>query len=973
MKGETLGHCRILDRLGAGGMGEVFLAEDTNLKRRIALKVLPPQFAASSERLKRFQFEAEAIAALNHPNIVTVYSVEEATDPSGQPVRFLTMELVEGSRLDDAIPAEGLPLDKFFDLAQQLVAGVAAAHARGVVHRDLKPGNIMIAEDGRLKVLDFGLAKLRDPLEPSDEDSDLPTGLVTELGRVLGTPAYMAPEQAEGGAVDARADVFALGAVLYEMATGSRPFLGESAASVQAAILTSDPRPPRELRSELPAPLGKLVLRCLSKDPDERFESAQELESELRQLAQRYGKESEALKGRFRRRLLLPAAALVLVLAGVSGWLFSQGQRAGRVRRETIPEIERLLDAQRTFEGFQLAKQAQAVLPDDPLLASLIARSSGRIDISSAPEGAEVFHQDYGAPGSEWLLLGATPLTDVLLPTAYLRWRLVKPGYETLEVGAESEWEQVFELTAEGAAPDGMLWVPAGSYNLGGIKPVEVPGFFLDRFEVTNRQFQEFVDAGGYGDARFWKQAFELEGREITLEEASARLVDSTGRAGPATWSLGRYPEGEDDYPVRGVSWYEAAAYAEFAGKSLPTLYHWRRGSPWSHRGDILLMSNLEGKAPAPVGEFQGIGRYGHSDLAGNVTEWCLNRAPGGQRYILGGSWLEPSYTFTFNYGRAPFDRQPDMGFRLATFDDSVSVELTQEIGNFRHDFRLDEPVSDETFEFYRSMYAYDPQPLDSAVESVDDSNPHWRRETVSFTASYGDERVLAHLFLPRTGEPPYQAVVYVPGSTARWAASIEDMGADPALFLPRSGRALIWPAYKGTLERGGGGGTSSARGPRALRDRIVQKVNDLQRTVDYLETRDDIESDNFGYLGLSAGGEYGPLYTSIETRFRSLVFWAGGFDDMHMLAEPSEVNPWNYAPRVTTPVLMINGRSDYGLPVETAQKPMFDLLAAAPRDKRHVLLDGGHVPYDWNEVYRETLAWLDQYLGPIERRTGGN
>jgi dienelactone hydrolase len=255
----------------------------------------------------------------------------------------------------------------------------------------------------------------------------------------------------------------------------------------------------------------------------------------------------------------------------------------------------------------------------------------------------------------------------------------------------------------------------------------------------------------------------------------------------------------------------------------------------------------------------------------------------------------------------------------------------------------------------------------------VYESNPHFRRETVSFSASYGGERVVAHLFLPRTGEPPFQAVVYVPSSFARFATSIEDLMSDPAFFLPRSGRALVWPAYKTTLERGGGGGTRLASGPRALRDGLVHMVNDLQRTVDYLETRDDIESDNLAYLGLSAGAEYGPVYTSIEKRFRALVFWAGGLDDTHMLSEPPEVNPWNYAPRVTTPVLMINGRSDYGLPVETAQKPMFDLLATAPADKRHVLLDGGHVPYDWNLVYRETLSWLDKYLGPADRRAGRN
>jgi hypothetical protein len=193
---------------------------------------------------------------------------------------------------------------------------------------------------------------------------------------------------------------------------------------------------------------------------------------------------------------------------------------------------------------------------------------------------------------------------------------------------------------------------------------------------------------------------------------------------------------------------------------------------------------------------------------------------------------------------------------------------------------------------------------------------------------------------------------------------TIEDMAADPSFFVPRSGRALIWPVYQGTLERVGGAPQTSS--DRALRDLMVQKVNDLQRTLDYLETREDIDSTKLAYLGLSAGSEYGPVYNSIEKRFKVIAYLAGGFDDTHMLAEPAEVNPWNYASHVTAPVLMVNGSSDYGLPVDTAQRPMFDLLGTPPEHKRHVLLEGGHLPYDINAMMREILDWFDHYLGPV-------
>ena len=274
MIGTTLRHYQILRRLGEGGMGEVYAAEDTRLSRQVALKVLRPEMAADPERLRRFQREARAVAALSHPNIVTLYSVEEADG-----VQFLTMELVEGKTLAEVIPEGGLPLGALLELAVPLVEAVAFAHERGIVHRDLKPANVMLAADGRLKVLDFGLAKLR-PESSVDETTRLLTVSLTGQA-VVGTAAYMSPEQAEGRPVDHRSDIFSLGVILYELACGTRPFGGDTAVSVISAILKDTPRPVSAMNRAVPPALERVITRALAKDPAERYQEAADLRNEL--------------------------------------------------------------------------------------------------------------------------------------------------------------------------------------------------------------------------------------------------------------------------------------------------------------------------------------------------------------------------------------------------------------------------------------------------------------------------------------------------------------------------------------------------------------------------------------------------------------------------------------------------------------------------------------------------------------------
>jgi TolB-like protein/Tfp pilus assembly protein PilF len=275
--GRTLAHYRIAAAIGAGGMGEVYRATDTKLGRDVALKVLPAEMASRPERLERFRREAKALAALDHPGVVGVYSVEEA-----EGVHFLTMQLVEGQPLDRLIPEGGLPVGRILEIGAALAEALGAAHDKGIVHRDLKPANVMVTADGRVKVLDFGLARMTGLQADPSAGSELPTDLRTREGVVMGTVPYMSPEQVSGREVDFGTDLFSLGVILYEMAAGRRPFQGSSSAELASSILRDTPRPLGELRGDLPAGLAQAIGRCLEKDAADRFPSARDLRDGLR-------------------------------------------------------------------------------------------------------------------------------------------------------------------------------------------------------------------------------------------------------------------------------------------------------------------------------------------------------------------------------------------------------------------------------------------------------------------------------------------------------------------------------------------------------------------------------------------------------------------------------------------------------------------------------------------------------------------
>jgi formylglycine-generating enzyme required for sulfatase activity/dienelactone hydrolase len=907
---------------------------------------------ANAERRRRFALEARAASALNHPNIITIYDIDVADG-----VDFIAMEYVAGPTLADLIPPDGMEPARAIQVGAQIADALATAHQSGIVHRDLKPSNIMVNEQGRVKVLDFGLAKL---IGPTSGEGATQTAQ-TRTGAILGTVAYMAPEQAEGKPVDQRADIFSFGVVLYEMLSGVQPFARDSALGTLAAIVRD--APPALDAARIPTAVRQVVKRALEKNPKARYASGGELESALASISR-----AVAPRSAWKRRWLAAGVLALVVAAVLGGWTVYKRSRVDWARREGLPQIVRLLAEDKGLDAFDLAQQVAAVIPDDPNFQQAWAEAGPKPLVQTEPEGAEVYIRELGVEERPWRHVGKSPIVDVPLPRGYFLWRAVKAGFAETTGAAPTWWSAVsLRLAPEGAVPDGMVLVP-GADSLGGaigIATVEGPhdSFFIDRYEVTNRQFKQFVDQGGYQKPQYWKTPFVRNGKPVSWDDAMAVFRDTTGRPGPSTWEGGTFPTGKDDFPVSGVSWFEAAAYAAFVGKSLPTISHWYLAADIRISPLLIPASNFAGKGLARVGSYSGVGPFGTYDMAGNAQEWAWNETDDGFRFILGGAWSSPTYQFNQPDAKPPFDRGPSNGFRCALYSAPPLASLLGPVRRTFRDYTLEKPVGDEAFQIIRGAYAYAPRELKAAVDGVDDGSPYWRKERVSFSAAYGDERVPAFVFLPRNAKPPFQALVYSPGAGAMSSTFASMDGFNRMEFIIRSGRAVIYPIYIDTFNRRLPPTTSEIE----RKERYVRRFQDLRQTVEYLASRSDIDASKLAYVGASVGAGVAPAMLSLEGRFRTAVLFEGGLYLRRV--GPPEIDALNFLPRVRVPVLMLNGRYDYTFPVESSQNPYFRWLGTPEKDKRHVLYDAAHdVMVNRTAVVKEVLSWLDHYLGPVAR-----
>jgi dienelactone hydrolase len=689
-----------------------------------------------------------------------------------------------------------------------------------------------------------------------------------------------------------------------------------------------------------------------------------------------------------RPQFAVPGIVLILAIAALAVWWQMHRVKVGWAKDVALPEIERLTEhipwsgeGPETWQAFELAIEAERYIPDDPLLERLWPEFSDHLKVRSDPSGASVYAKPYGDVESDWQYMGETPIDSIRFPSGISRIKLEKEGYSTvydllmLITWASYTRSERYRLFSLDSLPGDMEYIPGrrGIRSLVGLthkKQGGIEPFLMDRYEVTNKEYARFVDSGGYSDKKYWKHAFSKDGRELSWEDAMRLFVDRTGRPGPSTWEVGEYPEANGNHPVSGVSWYEAAAYAEFAGKRLPTIYHWARPAAFYASAEIIPLSNMPSEGTVPVGSSQSMNRFGIYDLAGNVREWCLNRSSLGQeRFILGGGWDDPEFAFPYIYAQDPFDRHKTNGFRCMRLIGSEDnfVDLGKVVELDYRDFESEPKISEETFKTFLKQYDYDKTEFDAKVEWIREEED-WIREKITFNAAYGGERVIAYLYLPKNGSPPYKTVVYFPGVSALtyFTESEEDavpfkvvLKPDSRGFLTKSGYAVLYPIYKSTFERGDKLKSDVPDTTHFYKEHVIMWVKDLKRSIDYLETRDDIDSDRIAYFGYSWGSSMGAIVAAVEPRIKASVLFVGGLLFPRSLPE---VEFANYLPHVTSPVLMLNGEYDFYFPYETTQVPFFEMLGTREEDKKLSVHKSSHLVPN-TELMKETLAWLDRYL----------
>jgi len=667
-------------------------------------------------------------------------------------------------------------------------------------------------------------------------------------------------------------------------------------------------------------------------------------------------------------------AAMAIWGMAVTGWLLlGEDGLSGAEMMAEVQQIEMLLSQDQYSAAFVLAEEAERIIPGDEVLEELWSRISRSVDLTTSPTEATLsvaFYTEQGDP--DWRAIGQSPASAVSLPREAVHLRIEKPGFEAIEtLLAHRGTNFEFVLDEAGSIPSGMVRVREGDKRIqlaafDDYPAASTPSYLIDKTEVTNSEFKQFIDAGGYRDAAYWKHAVFDDGEELSWETAIDHFRDRTGRVGPSTWEGGTYPIGEDDYPVSGVSWYEAAAYAEFRGRSLPSVYHWLGATSTGLATFVLPQSNFLGEGPRQVAASMP-GPYGTYDMAGNVKEWCWNET-GANRFILGAAWNEPTYMFFEQDARPPLDRSENNGFRTADYlgaEAAVLEASMRPINRVIRDYALESPASDELYQAYVAQFAYDPEPLNISPVSTDDSSPYWTREVVEFDAAYGGERMAAHLFVPRDVAAPYQTVIFLPGSNATRQTSSDQMGLAEIDLIVKSGRAVLWPVYKDTYERSTGLEFTDPNESRAYVEHVIWWIKDVKRSLDYLETRSDIDFDRIGYVGHSWGARIGNIALAVEPRLRVGILIAGGFPLMFSQPEVAEIT---FAARVSVPVLFITGTHDRVFPYETSQTPMFENLGTAESDKQWVIYDASHgVRVEFREqVFQEIQSWLDNYFGLV-------
>ena len=576
---------------------------------------------------------------------------------------------MDGESLRDRLRRERqLPVPDAVAILREMADALEHAHTLGVIHRDIKPENILLGGG-------HAPGGLRDRTGRHRRARLVPRGADRDRSGDRDDGLHQSQQAAGAGELDRRTDIYSLAAVAYEMLAGQPPHAAATAEAMQARKLREPASSLRIVRESVSPEVDNAIRKALAKVPADRFSTTRQFAEALTggpesggaaRIAEPRSSELTTAavtavpakrSARFSGAAYLLTALIAAVLGAVGFWFFWRDADARWLASDALPKIERYLDVADFESAFALANEIKRRRPDSRELAELWPRFSWKVTIKSEPAGARVLRQ-HNAPPDKWEDLGQTPLVDVRFPWGLSRLRFEHQGYRPLIRaigGAHFNWAELtpgnpdgllvgpetFTLDTEQTLPADKVRVPAWKFPDRG-QTIDASDFLLDRYEVTNAEYKKFVDAGGY-HRREWWEPVKVRGRDLMWEEAMRLFVDRTGRPGPSTWVAGDHREGQGAWPVSGLSWYEAAAYARYAGQALPTAHHWQEALANSMFPWLLPASNFGGSGPRPGSESRAMTHVGAFDMTGNVREWT-STAIGAERIILGGSWSDPYY-----------------------------------------------------------------------------------------------------------------------------------------------------------------------------------------------------------------------------------------------------------------------------------------------------------------------------------------
>ena len=664
--------------------------------------------------------------------------------------------------------------------------------------------------------------------------------------------------------------------------------------------------------------------------------------------------------------------AVTILIGGFFIYYYNKSTSKDELFEVKLPEIIEAFEKNEFSKVYNDISILKSNNVNNPILDNYFEKVTTEVDINTTPGKYEVYMDLLNDSTENWIYMGKSPISKIRVPNVRFNLKFKSGNEEFVE--RSNYW--ILRSGRDYGIPNEITYDKEQfKLILGGKRSLQFPGldhyssieigpYLISKYEVKNKEYLEFVQNDGYENPTYWEFAIDNDPEFMRTRVKS--FTGKFGKYGPSNWSYGMYPDGQENFPVTGISWYEAMAYANYKNLSIPNVYQWGSAANLSYSSSFMNNSNFSQNQLINVGSKENSNYNGLYDIAGNVREWIINSLSDDSsiKGILGGSLNDEPYYFNDYFGQNSFDRSIGNGIRLVQNLDSEYK--TNETANDQYyvkvrDFLNEENVSDDVFEIFKSQFDYKMSTLNKVEETLDNSFSSFAVDRFTIDAAYDNEKLPGYVFYDKNIEKPYKPIIFFPGSGSIHTNSFEN-GIENRMkqfsYLLSEGYAIIHPIYKSTFERRDNIKSDYPDETEDYKNAVIRWGKDYKRAIDYIESREDMDISKLSYYGISWGGSIANILLAIDDRVKNSVLYVAGIEFQTC---KKEVDKFYYTSRITIPVLMLNGKFDHFFPLETSQIPMFKLLGTPNEDKKHYVYETGHyVPRD--ELIKLHLEWLQKY-----------